>query len=122
MRLVVSPLRIVIYVVVPQEAFLWGPAWDDFWWFYNRLATCRGLKLPGVSADTYAMSMIDGIASMSTALSQLQLQTEVSTRVLKMAQGQGQVSAQLLNAAMENVQEVISEMAEGLGDGVDIYG
>ncbi|HOJ56114.1 MAG TPA: YjfB family protein [Phycisphaerae bacterium] len=68
------------------------------------------------------MSMIDGIASMSTALSQLQLQTEVSTRVLKMAQGQGQVSAQLLNAAMENVQEVISEMAEGLGDGVDIYG
>jgi hypothetical protein len=86
------------------------------------LAACRGLKPPGTLADTYAMSMIDGIASMSTALSQLKLQTEVSTRVLKMAQGQDQLTAQLVDAAMENVQEILTGMAEGLGNGVDVYG
>ncbi len=66
--------------------------------------------------------MIDSIASMSTAMSQVQLRNEVSMRVLKMAQGQDQATAQLLDATLENLQEIISGMAEGLGGGVDAYG
>ena len=65
------------------------------------------------------MSMIDSIAGLSTAMSQAQLQTDVSTKVLKLAQQQSQPAAELLDAAMENVQEIISEMAGGAGGNVD---
>lgn len=65
------------------------------------------------------MSMIDNIAGMATAMKQAQLQTDVSTRVLKLAQGQGQVAADLLDAALENVEAMVGGMAEGLGENVD---
>jgi hypothetical protein len=59
------------------------------------------------------MSMIDSIASASTAMSQAKLQSEMSMRVLKMAQAAGQPSAELLESAMETAQEIISQIAEG---------
>jgi hypothetical protein len=65
------------------------------------------------------MSTIDSIAGLSTAMSQARLQNEVSTQVMKLAQGQSQATADLLNAALENVQELITGMAEGLGENLD---
>lgn len=70
-------------------------------------------------ADTPPMSTIDSIAGFSTAMSQAKLQSEVAVRVLKLAQGQSQPAAALLEAAMENVQELISGMVEGAGENVN---
>lgn len=67
------------------------------------------------------MSMIDDIAGMSTAMSQAKLRTEVGVKVLKLSQNQSQNVASLLSDAMENVQNIISETAEGLGGGFDAY-
>jgi hypothetical protein len=65
------------------------------------------------------MSTIDSIAGLSTAMSQAKLQTEVATRVLKLAQGQNQPAADLLEAALENVQETVSELVQDAGCSLD---
>jgi predicted transcriptional regulator len=65
------------------------------------------------------MGMIDSITGMATAMSQARLQTDVATRVLKLAQGQNQTAADLLEDALQNAEEVISGMAEGVGENVD---
>ncbi|GMU22093.1 MAG: hypothetical protein AMXMBFR13_21810 [Phycisphaerae bacterium] len=54
-------------------------------------------------------------------MSQAKLRTEVGVKVLKLSQNQSQNVASLLSDAMENVQNIISETAEGLGGGFDAY-
>ena len=57
------------------------------------------------------MDSVESIAAYSTALSQAQLQAAVGTKVLKLAQGQDQVIADLLSSTMENLQQTIESAA-----------
>jgi len=67
------------------------------------------------------MSMIDSIVSFSTARHLAEVQMAVAARVLQMAQAQDQVAADLVSAAMENLEEMIEEFAGELGTGFDAY-
>jgi hypothetical protein len=67
------------------------------------------------------MSMIDGIIDLAAAQSQAQLQTAIATKVLKVANAQGDAALQLIESAMQNVEESIASVAEGLGSGLDAY-
>lgn len=78
----------------------------------------NGVNLERLFADSYRMS-IDSIASMSTAMSQAQLQSAVSVKVLKMAQGQDQVAADLLNSALQDVQESMDQANRQAGVQID---
>jgi hypothetical protein len=66
--------------------------------------------------------MIDSIASLSIALSLARVQTAVATKVLKISQDQGQVAADLVSAAVENLEETIEDFAGELGTRFDAYG
>ncbi len=71
-------------------------------------------------ADTSAMSMVDDIASFSTAMSMARVQTAVAAKLLKMAnQQQGQVVSSLLESAMENAQAIAAQVAQDIGNNVD---
>ena len=65
------------------------------------------------------MSSIDSIASLSTALSQAQLSSAVSMKVLKLAQGQDQVAADLLDSALESIQAGMEQAAQDTGTRID---
>ncbi len=67
------------------------------------------------------MDSIEGIAAFSTAMSQAQLKSDVSTKVLKLAQGQQQVVADLLSSAMESVQQTIEATAGDAGGNLDAF-
>ncbi|HSW46174.1 MAG TPA: YjfB family protein [Phycisphaerae bacterium] len=60
------------------------------------------------------MDLISGIASLSTALSTARLQNEVGIKVLKIAQGQQQVAADLVNAATETIVESLKQLGTNL--------
>lgn len=62
---------------------------------------------------------IDSIASLSTAMSQAQLQAAASVKIFKLAQGQSQVAADLLNDALENVAASI-QLAADSGANIDV--
>ena len=66
------------------------------------------------------MSMIDAIASYSTAMSTVQARSEAAIKVAKIAQGQGQVAADLVSAALESVEEMVSEFAADAGSNLDL--
>jgi len=66
------------------------------------------------------MSMIDAIASYSTAMSTAQARSEAAVKVAKIAQGQGQVAADLVSAALESVEEMVSEFAADAGSNLDL--
>ena len=68
--------------------------------------------------DTYRMS-IESIASLSTAMSQVELQNAVSIKVLKLAQGQDQVAADMLDAALQSVEDSMAQFAEDAGAQLD---
>ena len=67
------------------------------------------------------MSLIDSIAHASTALATAKVQNQVAVKVLKIAQGQGQVAADLISAAVENLEQVIADFAADLGSQFDAY-
>ncbi len=63
--------------------------------------------------------MIDAIAGFSTALKQSELQGAVAVKVLKMAQGQDQVAADMLADALDSVQQSMDEFAQDSGAQID---
>ncbi len=63
---------------------------------------------------------IDAIASLSTALSMARVRNEVGIRVLKMAQGQGQVAADLIAAAAETALQIANRVADDAGTTLDV--
>lgn len=65
------------------------------------------------------MSMIDTIAGFSTAFKQAEVQAAVAVKVLKMAQGQDQVAANLLADALESVEQSMEEFARTAGAQID---
>jgi hypothetical protein len=65
------------------------------------------------------MSMIDSIAGFSTALKQAELQGAVAIKVLKMAQGQDQVVADLLADALQSVEQSVEQFARDAGAQID---
>ena len=67
------------------------------------------------------MSLVSSIAQMSTLLSTAQTRVEVATKVAKIAQGQDQVVADMVTAALEDVQEMVTAMAGDLGTQLDTY-
>ena len=68
------------------------------------------------------MSSISSIAQFSIAMSQAKLQTEVATRVLKLAQdSQSQIAAELVSGAVENLEEIIMDFAGQMGSTFDAY-
>jgi hypothetical protein len=67
------------------------------------------------------MSSIDSIASLSTALSQAQLQSAVSMKVLKMAQGTDQVAADMLADALDSVAQSMEALAAAAGTQIDTF-
>jgi hypothetical protein len=72
-------------------------------------------------ADTITMDLVDSIASFSTARSMAEVQSAVAVKVLKMAQGQGQVAADLVASAVEGAQQSIEALAEGMQSQIDTY-
>ena len=66
------------------------------------------------------MDLINEIASLSTALSMAKLRSEVGVKVLKIAQSQGQVAADLVSAAAETVSECIEQFADNNGANLDV--
>ena len=66
------------------------------------------------------MDLINEIASLSTALSMAKLRSEVGVKVLKIAQSQGQVAADLVSAAAETVSECIEQFADNTGANLDV--
>jgi SH3-like domain-containing protein len=66
------------------------------------------------------MDLINEIANMSTALSMAQVRNEVGVKVLKIAQSQGQVAADLVSAAAETVSECIKQFADNAGANLDV--
>ena len=64
-------------------------------------------------ADSGVMDLISDIASLSTALSMAQIQNAVGVKVLKIAQGQQQAAADLIEAAVETMLEAV-EQFDGL--------
>jgi hypothetical protein len=65
------------------------------------------------------MDSIESIAAFSTAMSQTQVQSEVSMKVLKMAQGQDQMVADLLVDAMDSVQQSMESFSADAGGQID---
>ena len=65
------------------------------------------------------MSLVNSIASFSIAKSMAEVQMAVAAKVLKMAQGQDQVAAELVSAAVENVQQAIEDLVGDLGSNFD---
>ena len=66
------------------------------------------------------MDLINEIASLSTALSMAKLRSEVGVKVLKIAQSQGQVAADLVSAAADTVSECLKQMADNVGANLDV--
>lgn len=66
------------------------------------------------------MDSVSSIASYSTALSQAQLQSAVSIKVLKMAQGTDQVVASLLVQALDSVEQSMEAFAQDAGTQLDV--
>lgn len=67
------------------------------------------------------MDSVESIAAFSTAQKQAELQIAIATKVLKMAQGQSQVTADFLSSAMENAQQQIEQFVGDQGSAVDTY-
>jgi hypothetical protein len=86
---------------------------------------CKGrsvrLVLRSAMADITRMDLTTGIAQASTDLAGAKLRMEVSTRVMKLAQAQGQVAADLVSAAVESVQASMEDIAGDLGGSLDAY-
>lgn len=70
-------------------------------------------------ADTLAMDSIDSIAAWSTAMSQAQVQSAVSTKVLKLAQDQQQTTADLLTATLDSVKQSMAAFTGDAGGKLD---
>ena len=66
------------------------------------------------------MDLVNEIASLSTALSMAQVQNAIGVKVLKIAQSQGQVAADLVSAAAETVSECIEQFAANTGANLDV--
>jgi len=67
------------------------------------------------------MDSVSGIAQVSTLLSTAQARIEAATKVAKIARGQDQVMADMVTAAMEDVEEMVMAMSEDLGTQIDTY-
>jgi hypothetical protein len=67
------------------------------------------------------MDSIESIAAFSTAQSMAELQNAVAVKVLKLAQGQGQVAADLISETTDNLEQTITSLAENLGGQLDSY-
>jgi hypothetical protein len=65
------------------------------------------------------MSSIDSIPQFSAAEQMARTQAEVSMKVMKLANQQGEATAQLVEKTMENLQSTIENFASGLGDTFD---
>ena len=66
------------------------------------------------------MSLVDSIASFSVAKSMAEAKMAASMKVLKMAQGQQQVAADLLTSALEDVVEMTEQFAADAGTRIDV--
>ena len=71
--------------------------------------------------DVMGMDSVTGIAQMSTLLSQAQARVEAATKVDKIARGQEQVVADMVTAALEDVQEMVTSMTGDPGTQIDTY-
>jgi hypothetical protein len=67
------------------------------------------------------MSMIEAVSSLKTAESTAQVQMALAAKLLDIANGQGQVAVQLIEAATEGMEEALQNMADGLSSQIDIY-
>jgi hypothetical protein len=65
------------------------------------------------------MSMIESIASFSTARAQAEVKTEAAFKTMKIAQDQNEVAANLISDTMEAVEEMIGDFAGELGGQLD---
>jgi len=68
------------------------------------------------------MSLIDSVASFKAAESLAQVQMAVAAKVLQATRDQGQMVAELLNAALEGMEQAIEDLASDLGTNLDTYG
>jgi len=68
------------------------------------------------------VNSISEIANLSSDLAAVQAQSEIATRVLKMAQNnQSQVAAELLSTAQENLEQIVGDFTDSLGSSFDAY-
>jgi len=69
-----------------------------------------------------SMSLIDSIVSFKAAESLAQVQMAVAAKVLQTTRDQGQMVVELLNAALEGMEQAIVDLASDLGTNLDTYG
>ena len=67
------------------------------------------------------MSMVENIVDFSVARSMAEAKMQASAKVLKISQDQGQIAADLVAAAMEDLETLISDFAGDLGGSFDAY-
>jgi len=68
------------------------------------------------------MSLIESVANFKAAESMVQVQMAVAAKVLKTTQDQGQMAVELINAALEGMEQAIKDLAGDLGSSLDAYG
>ena len=68
------------------------------------------------------MSLIDSIASFKAAESLAKVQMAVAAKVLETTRDQGRMVAELLDAALEGMEQAIEDLANDLGSNLDAYG
>jgi len=66
------------------------------------------------------MGFVESIIDFSSAYNMAKLRMEVAAKVMKIAQGQDQAAAELVSAAVEDVEEAMAELAADLGGQIDI--
>ncbi len=67
------------------------------------------------------MDLVSSIAGFSTAQALVEAQFQAAAKILKISQDQGNVATQLLQAAVENMEQVVTDFAEQLGADLDVY-
>jgi hypothetical protein len=68
------------------------------------------------------MSLVNEIASYSSAQAMTEVKNAAAIKVAKMAQEQNQVAADLLTSAVEDVQEMMQESSGDVGNNLDCCG
>lgn len=68
------------------------------------------------------MNLINSIASFKAAETMAKVQYAVAAKVMQASRDQGQMAAELVSQAAENMQQIVSQMAADLGTHFDAYG
>jgi len=68
------------------------------------------------------MSLIESVAGIQAAETMSKVQMAVAAKVLQTSRDQGQMVVELINSAMEGMEEAIEKVASEVGSNLDAFG